>query len=551
MSGPVVALMLTEPFDDTVRTTGGFAPEFGAEVSDAYGEQLVPILRIRLNDGAGGTPSTLVLPTEPPPIPALSALFGDETMLAVNPIVRKRDVEFGIIQGGAWQIKVTNNNDWFSQYDYRGCWAAINGDLPNLGFSSIFASGKITRVSYETDGTIMFEIQESVMDILNYELPRDIRFQSTGWLSDMSVDQRASGSKSYDTTYLTDLDPADYNDETFVVEFTTASLYKVILEDGDETQTSLISANLDVDNVLGGTNVLRIGSAGWNQAGGSYAAGDRFVFYTAGARTTTLLTPVWMVSHLLDDVMGLTAYDVTNGAPWPSVRYDSAQWATKSSDFSDHAVFGIQGFWRKGTPYSRLIQDALKVVHGSIFPSQDGRIELWVLDAGAEVSLELNGNPSEGSVDIISARSEQDMRDVVSEVTFSYLSMTDGAAASFTATDSAPTWLQSRFKAISIGWETQGLAIQSACNIYLSRFKEGIQRQYLTTTLTGAAAEIGKQVRFSDSVIGASSVQSDIVEVAVDLIGNSAAIAAYIDPVVLQDFAKVDVSVVGGTEVVW
>ena len=544
MSAPIIALLMTDAFDDKSLAKGGFTPEFIALADQAFGGDPLAInLYIRDNDGVDGIPGTLLFPT----FPAVGGSFGGETVTEINPITRRREVEFGVVEGNAWMVKVTNNNNWFKDYALYGSWCAIYGQLGN--YASIFAQGKIVRARYNTDGTVVLEIHDSIMDALSYTLTRDMRFQRTGWVSDVSVDNKASGSKLYASSGLTLTDPFSPLDETFIMEMTSPTTYKVILEDGDESQTGLISSDLTISGIIS-VPFLTIGTAGWDTVtSGAYSAGDRFVFYTSQQRQAYQLTPIWMIRELLDDVMGLTAYDTLNGIQLSDARSDSTNWANKSAEFNTVA-FTMAGTWKRGTSIITMIQDILKIVHGSIYPAPDGRIALWVLDAGPEISLTLNGNPSAGHVQLAAGAVTEDASTVTSDVVFSYLTLDDAedATASASADDADYAWFEPRSVEVSIGWEIQGAAVQSSAEKYIARFKDPLRRFELDTTLAGSVGEIGKAVLVTDDVMGVSAEQSDIVNMSVDMIGNSAQVQAYVDPVSFADFFTLDVSIYDGTD---
>ena len=276
-----------------------FPSAFTTLAAAPYGEALVPHFYVRLNDGTDGAPSTLV------------DLSTNGAVLSLNPVKRQRELKFGVIQGQSWVVRVTNPDLSLLDYDFVGCNAAVYGAFEGAELEAVFAQGRIDQVSPSIDGTVSFEIHDSVMDLLRFTIPREMGFQNTGWLSPMRTVAKASGSGTYSTTQpLTLNTEADAIDETFIVEFSGSSVFRVILEDGDGTQEGNTESDLNVTNVGNSTGIVTIPAAGWR---GTYSAGDQFVFYTSKARTALELTPINMVEHLIDDISGVSVFDVLAG----------------------------------------------------------------------------------------------------------------------------------------------------------------------------------------------------------------------------------------------
>ena len=506
---------------------------FKALAADPYGEALQVRLYVRLNDSAGA-PGTLLTVTT------------DQSVLAVNPIARRREMRYGVVQGQSWQVRATNIDLDLLDYELRGCWSAIYGGFPEADEWAVFAQGKNAVSSASTDGTVALEVHDSIMDLLNFTLPRDINFQDTGWIGDMLTVSKASGSGSYSSSQALTLNTATAaDDETFAVEFTGAAAFKVILEDGDDSQTGTTGADLDVSNLAADTDIITIPSAGWS---GTFTAGDKFEFFTARPRTSGAggeLTPIYMIMHLIDDIAGLSAYDVLDGSAYSSPRDDTSNWTTLANV---HDNKDISGFWKKGTKISRLIQDALKIVHGSIYPSATGQIGLWVVGPFGGAAVELNGNPGAGNVDIISMAWDDDLENAISEVTFEYLAL-DGDEASYTAVDDDSDLLEARGATVDIGWRVDGPTIESTCDNYLTRFKGGVKEYTVNTTLAGVAAEIGYGVAIMENELGISLLVSAATDIIVDLPGNLATIKAHTDPLVLDNYFVLDSSLLDGTDV--
>ena len=489
-----------------------FSAAFQTVASDSRGEALRAKLYVRLNDGVGGIPGTLV------------EITATQDIISVGDIVQKRERQWGVVQGQAWQVRVTNADLGLLDYSLPGCWAALKCGFEDADEWDLFAQGKISRAIPSGDGTLTLEVYDGVMDLLQFSLPRDITFQDSNWASGIQVVETASGSGSYDeATALTVASaPVETTDETFYIEFTSTTAFKIILEDGDETQTGNTSSDCSVDNVDADT-VVTIPSAGWT---GTFAAGDRFVFYTARPRTAAELSPVGMIAHLIDDVAGLTVYDVLTGANYSSPRYDTSNWSTQSTEYDDCEIGGL---WERGSSLAEMIQDALKIVHGAVFPTHTGQIGLWVMQPSTTVSVELNGDPNRGTIDITDTPIlEHSLADAVNEVTFEYLSL-EGVAASVTKVDGDTPYSDTRAATVSIGWRVESSYVETSCSRYLSRFRLGRQEYTLPTTLKGVLAEAGTAAAITEPMLGVISKNVDVIHLGVRPLDNAVVIKAYVD----------------------
>lgn len=513
-----------------------FSPEFIALAQDPAGEVLRVRLHVRLNDN-GGQPGTLFSLTE------------EQTVLALPEIVRQREKKFGVIQGQAWQIQVTNRDLALFGVDLVGCWACIEGGFFEADEWADFAQGKIRRVIATTEGVVTLEIHDAVMDVLNFKLPRDIRFQNTGWVSEVSLEKQSAESSGWDADVGLEVPtPSILADETFVIQFHNDTEYEVLNEDGDVVGVGDVGMDVQVENASGNPSAIIIPREGWVQDPGSYAAGDRFVFNTAYPRSPDKLTAVNIVRHLVEDLACLKTFDVKAGAEHSSPLYDLPEWTLQGAEALTDTV---AGFFRKGTALSALIQDALKVVHGTIHPSPTGQIALFVLQSAPDGGLILNGDPTAGKVHILGMSFTDDLGDTVSDVTFEYLTLASGEEASITAEVENSPLLSPVSETVSIGWEVRDLSIENAANQYRERFGGPRRTFNLETTLAGAVADLSGAIAINEPTLGLYSVLSSVSEVAVNLLENKVRIVAFSDPFVTQDFAKVGTATVDGPEVIW
>jgi len=211
----------------------------------------------------------------------------------------------------------------------------------------------------------------------------------------------------------------------------------------------------------------------------------------------------------------------------------------------------ISGFWSKGTPLSQLIQDALKVVHGSIFPTRVGRVGLWVLQPSTAVAAHLNGTPGQGPIEILDdATMEDDLDEAVSSVTYSYKTL-DGEDATCTAVDASTSLLSPRHVEVTIGWEVRGVTAQDSCDKYLNRYKDGVRRYTLPATLAGITGEIGTGLSFTEGELDLETRVSDVTDIEYDLLENKLELTAHTDPVVNAIYFVLGTSVLNGAEVLW
>jgi len=469
-------------------------------------------------------------------------------ILAVNPITIRKEREFGVVQGQAWQVEIAGIDGYLTSGIFRGAWASLDAGFQAADTWSTVAQGRITRVILQADGRIVLEITDSVMDLLNATLPRDIRFQAAGWVSEMRTEQRAEASTGWDfSVALVLLAPAAAVDETFVLEFVTGSAYKIVLENGNEAQTGTVAADKTINGVSA-AGVVKIPAAGW--AGRTLTAGDRYVFYTARARSVDELTPVYMIMHLIADFLGMSVYNVRGAAAYAHPWDDDAAWTAKAvtAAASNHQ---IAGYFARGTSIIVLIQDCLKIVHGSIYPTETGQLGLAVPEPYAGAPMVLNGNPLTGSVEILDGLTIDDSLDVaVSDVVFRYLAL-GGAPAEYRAVDAGTTLPVPRTKEISIGWELRGLSAESAAEKYLLRYKNGSNVYTVPATLAAMPARVGGGLVLYDLALAIDNVTNEITEKTVDVVENTVTLKAQTDPLAGLNWFILNASSLDGTAVLW
>jgi len=541
---------------DAATKSGGadyFSADFISRAADPWGEALSLRVYLRLNDGASGAPGTLVE-------------FDKDgyEVVGLGRINRRREREYGVVQGQAWQVKVYNKDRGLLDYDLPGCWCCVQAGFSDDDVWQTFAQGKVANVQFGTDDTATFEVHDGVIDLLNYSLANDVYFDFYGHGGTLSPYSVATASGSYDT----DAGGIDVNgvmwvyleDEKFVVEFTSAYQFKVVLEDGTETQTGDVFHDLTVAN-QDGYSVVILRAAGWDTST-LYTAGDQFVFYTSAARQGVGTTPVQVVREVVTDFVGLQVYDVISGAYYGSPFFNETAWSEATAATSEplnsvENTYSLRGEWPRGSRAIDMVQDALKLVNGSIYSTPTGQIGIWLLRPSAGAAVALNGDPAAGPVEIISASINDTLDDTYNAVSLTYKTG-NGEDATYDAVDSDPSISETRTAAIRSGWRVRGEVAQSAANIFLNRFKDRRREYVIDATLAGALCDVAYGVSVNEPDLGVTVETTDVTEISVDLGGHVVQIKAHTDPVALTSYARVGDattdpggSQVGSTDRVW
>jgi len=517
-----------------------FSTDFIAEASNPFGEAMMSRLYIRLNDGASNAPSTLV-----------DCDDDGHKVIDSGQVTRRREREYGVVQGQAWQVKLLNKDMELCDYDLAGCWACLQAGFEELDEWQTVAQGKISGVTFSTDGTAVIEVHDSVIDLLNYEIPQEYFYDSTGSVSEVYVVAKDKDSLSFDNDVgITVLLANSLTDETYTIEFLSATTYKVILSNGTESATQSISS----DYTYGSPGRLTIPASAWDTSTDAYAEGDTFEFFSSARRYNINRTPIPVIQEIIEDFVGVQVYDVITGAYYSTPFYDADAWDLAEDDTSEiinstDNTYALSGQWRKGTKAITMIQDALKLVNGSIYPTHTGQIGIWLLRPSGGATVALNGDPDAGPVDVVSASMTDTLDYTHNQVTVEYLSM-GGEEASYTAVDDDPSINEVRAATVTSGWRVRGEVAQSAGNIFLSRFKDA-RRQYLVnTTLAGMLADVALGMSVNEPELGITVETTDVTDITVNLQSNTATIKGHNDPAALANYCRVDIGVVG-TDRVW
>jgi len=165
-----------------------YSSEFIALCNDPFGEAMTVRVYVRLND-SGGQPGTLV------------ELTATQELLDLNPIEFRRERQFGVVQGQVWQLRLSNTDRALMAYELKECWLAIRAGFPAADVWETMAQGRIKKVTWSAAGSVTIDVADTVMDLLNYTMPRDTRYQeSNGWVSQVQSETVASASRGYDSS---------------------------------------------------------------------------------------------------------------------------------------------------------------------------------------------------------------------------------------------------------------------------------------------------------------------------------------------------------------
>jgi len=507
--------------------SGHFETDFQAVVDSKFGEAAVPRIKVRQK---GGTVTTV---------------SASETVLAVSEIRRMRERKFGVAQGQTWQARFTHEDLALLALDLPGCWASLEMGFETEDEWELLAQGRIHRAVADTEMTVVIDVEDSIMDALGYSIPRDMFFQSVGWASNLTVVSKDSDSSDFDNDWdgtgssngAEAVIPSLFADETFRVVFTGATIYKIVFED-DSEETGLDIGNEEVFGNLANptADLLKLYPAGWDQAGGAYTAGDEWVFYTSAPRSATQLCPVGMARHLIEDVGGIIAWDVITNTEYSTPVYDETNWddgvAFTSAD-------EIGGFWAKGSNLTEMIQSAMMLIHGSIFPSPTGQVDMYYLHEATGIVDTFNGEPGGGDIHIISGEVNDSLEDTYNRVSLSYLALGTGTASSVAAVDPDTPYQEGPPLDADCKWRVKASTAASFVSTGVSRFSRSRRTISMATTLAKAGTKIDEIISITDPILGLAQDANGVTEVAIDVMAQRAAVVAYRDPVAVETYARV------------
>jgi hypothetical protein len=510
----------------------------------------------------------------------LVAIGADDSTIALNPIRVEREQDFGIMKGQSSLFTVTNSNFLNKTYDLPGAWCAIQAGFADLGYWETIAQGKIKSAAADTSLKLTCTLHDSIIDLLNSELPRDIFFTgSNGWIGhvqaqtvgDTQLAKYDNGTASTTTSTGTSANTIAAQhmiDEQYKFVFTSATDFNIYYEDGTPVQWKMNAAfprtpiGVKVDAGVGWTisedvcigprtspqdGTIVIKNEGWN---GTYAAGDEFIVATAYARTVQERTPVGIAANIITGITKLSMYDVVSGSVYDTILYEEDKWnayiASQNTD-SQH----LTGFWKRGTNVIKMIQEALLVGHGSIYPTNTGKLAVMSITGTSTGETVFNGEFGDEAVTIIDAKVDDNYADYASTVTFNYKDETaDEEVRTYVKSLEVKSHITAQ-KTIKTGWRISDITAGIVASRYLVRFGVPNKEFTVNTTIANAAVDITEAVLLEEPFLQTAE-KFDVTKKAFDVMGQKITWVGWVDPLSLVNVAHVDVTLVGSTtERVW
>ncbi len=547
-----------------------FSSAFKAVADDPNGEALAVRVYLRADTDGGSD--------------QLITLTDLEEAIEVSDVKRYREREFGVVQGQQWEVRLANVYDTFNpdaddwpttESSILLKWIALEIGFPIADEWETVAQGRIHRQRVGTDGSALLQAGDPIMDILAYEWPRDAVFdERDAWVSPVRDVLKSATSKSY----LHTTGPAviaspisNVHNETFRLVFASPTTYNIVYEDGTSQAGgpfSIATATVDITSNQSAAAVVRIYTADWDQNTGAYATGDEFVLYTSKQYTSATLQPVALIQEMITQAGRNKSYNVISGAS-QDVWYDSSHWTTVDTAFN---TTKCRGYWPKGSNLMEMIQGLLKVMNATIYPSYDGRIAIWHLEAGGvgDTTQEITGDPDAEEIQIAEAERLSDHEDVVNSTawTYGHLDFTAGADGtepsieelvmskddldSTTFVDPVTAEPVVRHKDHALGWAISAATVDSATNLYLNRFKVDVPVYRIRGTLARiATSDITDAVSVTEPFLAVASKKIQVAQIGIRILENVGELVGWIDPVVNADYAIVGTSVWDGSDLVF
>lgn len=493
----------------------------------------------------------------------LFELASYEKTIDMNPLLRKRERDYGVVQGQKIQLQLSNVELTAMTPSLVNGWVAIQFGFPSCDLWETVYQGRVVDVSAKSDLTLNIELDEAVMKLLEARISRDTYFGGTAWASAVKTDAKASGSTTYNNTSgsvtISASLSASVRDERYTIVFDDATHYRIKNEAGayvmDNTKTFVESGTTFVTTtnaafspahyVVTGSNVLTLSKSGWT---GSHASGDTFSFSTSYPRTAQQLTPLGMVKHLIEDVANIVVYDVISGTYYDSPFVDPAFFSNNSGTSQGM----ICGEWKAGARVVEMVQDVLKLEHMSVFPTESGCIGIWAIsDIQTGATALVNGDPTDVDVNLIDGVVTDTLSDYANIVVVNYLDVDSGdevsTRVSYPAKASAPTEME-----ISVKWRAEDNTALTCASRALYRFSNTKRMYDLNTTLALADVDITKPIAIYDTFLGSNNDKVVVVEREIDINNQKIRLVAWNDPLASLTIAKVGYTAVGSaTETAW
>lgn len=504
----------------------------------------------------------------------LEALSDDASVIQLNPIRIERERDFGVIQGQNTQITISNADFRHESYDLPGSWVAVQAGFVNAGYWETVAQGRINNASWDTSLGLILELDDGVMQVINSSISRDMYLTGgNGWIGEVKKQSVDEESKSYQGYYTastvvsgTSVFGEIRTDERFDLVFQSDTTFQVQRENGEWVYeyfsgdgTNVILCGTPVVFEISGNcrlsstsqlsaHTVTIYSGGWfssveystgnTAAATGYTSGDIFEVFVSKPRTDRQLTPVGMAQHLIEDVAGLQVYDVSNGAFYSSPLSNVDNWIALTTS-SLQAGRKIGGYWKAGSKIVEMIQDAMKLELGSVYPTPTGQIAAYMPFGASSATTIINGAPGADAVTLLNATVQDSLDYLANSVTINYLDLSTGEEKSYTTTETIRR-LQARSKEIDTKWRVKDTTATAAANRALTRFKEPRRVYTLGTTLATAGVEVTEAAALTDPFLNLYGVKFDITSKEFDILGQQITLEGWTDELAQVDIAKVD-----------
>lgn len=502
---------------------------------DAWGEAPRVRLLVRLYDGVDGAPGTLV------------TFNTDHETISLNPILREVERTFGVIQSQSWQLVCMKHEGVPSGEALDGCWASIQIGYEDADEWETFGTGQIVAATFVSDDSIEFEINDTLVNLVEAQLKRDLGIYSDRpYCGPVRPLRLADGSQDYNNDIDGDgiegsgvsvISPSYYEhieNDTFTIEFTSQTAFKVILSNGDQSQTGTIAANCDIKPTDESTAMLRLDRRGWSTDVGAYSIGDQFVFDTSVQWDAGAVTYV-VAQSLIAQHMG-PVLDVVNN-DWENIFADLGDWDDAASAYPGHLV---SAEFRVGDSVMDIVQQLLELESASLWVNAFGKYVLRRHLPDAVTVHSFNSDESRGDVDLIETRKKESAVDAYNVVEVRYRDYENGAERTWIERDANSPYLAERKLTIETSFAMPAALASFAASRALARFKRARSMYILRTTFTGAAVLPSQRIEIVDPSLGERGFAVvDVVSVEVDPFADEAQVTALNEPLNDQGYARV------------
>jgi len=471
-----------------------------------------------------------------------------EEVLAVNPVKRERERNFGVLQARDWQVKLSNSTQYFTRRKLIGGWLELQAGFETADLWESVGVGQIQSATLSSDATISINVTDRIRALLDAKTPRDAYYKyGEAWASNLTTVSVDDDSEDYNNDWNDDdidegvqIDKPSYAyTETIKIVFTSDTAFKAVFEDETEQTGFAITADalIDSPNSLG-SDVYRLKMDGWSTESNAYASGDTFEFSATAILDSFIYNPVGMSFYLIVTLSQLKWVNVYEGVLESVLdSSDLTDWVSEANNWS---LDRIGGYWAKGSSVVDMIQGCLKLCHGSIVCRPDGRLRLYILGE-SEPSITIESKAGQAnSINLLSSVFKDDLKYTAERVTFRYKTL-QGDDATYTAETSTPDFATAQVeKEFDVKWEVKDNTVETAVNRYLNRFGEARRTYELKTTLAGATLDLSDAIHLHETMIDDGNyITAEVSSVILAPLSNTAKITAYVDHVAMSTFARV------------